>query len=66
MGRKQAYTRLAKQLGLAADDAHIGEFDVAQCGRVVGFANDLTGASWQLLSNNPLTYTLRFYSCLPP
>ena len=35
MGRKQAYAWLAKQLGLAADEAHIGEFDVARCGRVI-------------------------------
>lgn len=35
MGRKQAYAWLAKQLRLKADEAHIGEFDVAQCGRVV-------------------------------
>ena len=35
MGRKQAYAWLAKQLCLTADEAHIGEFDVAQCGRVV-------------------------------
>ena len=35
MGRKQAYAWLTKTLGLAADEAHIGEFDVAQCGRVV-------------------------------
>ena len=35
MGRKDAYAWLAKQMHLKADEAHIGEFDVAQCGRVV-------------------------------
>ena len=35
MGRKQAYAWLAKQLGLHQVAAHIGEFDVDQCMRVV-------------------------------
>ena len=33
--RRIAYDWLAKQLGIHLDDTHIGEFDLAQCQRVV-------------------------------
>lgn len=35
MRRKQAYAWLSKQMGLPVDLTHIGEFDPAQCKRVV-------------------------------
>lgn len=35
MGRKQAYAWLARAMDVSKDEAHIGNFDVAQCMRVV-------------------------------
>lgn len=34
--RLRAYQWLAEQLGIAFDDCHIAEFDLFQCGQVVG------------------------------
>ena len=35
MGRKKAYSWLARRLGIHVNDCHIGHFDVAMCNRVV-------------------------------
>ena len=38
MSRHKAYKFLAREMGVPADKAHIGMFDVAQCKRVVQIA----------------------------
>lgn len=43
MHRREAYGWLAKQLGIAANDAHIGMFDEVQCRRVVVIVKDWKG-----------------------
>ncbi|MDS4028615.1 MAG: zinc-finger-containing protein [Candidatus Contendobacter sp.] len=40
--RKQAYSWLAKQLGIAAEECHIGHFDIEQCRRVVTVCKTMT------------------------
>ena len=37
-GRGAAYHWLQEVMGMTADEAHIGQFDAAQCGKVVEFA----------------------------
>ena len=43
MDRRQAYGWLAKALGIAVEDCHIGEFDVATCKRVVSISRSYAG-----------------------
>jgi hypothetical protein len=37
--RKQAYTRLASELGVAENGCHIGMFDVEQCKKVISIVS---------------------------
>jgi hypothetical protein len=39
--RSAAYAWLAKQLGIAVEDCHIGQFDEAQCRRVVEICREV-------------------------
>ena len=45
MRRREAYSWLAKQLGIRFDDCHIGEFDVERCRAVVAAVNGLRAAA---------------------
>lgn len=59
MSRTQAYKWLQQAMGLTVREAHIGEFDVAQCKRLVHLRRVALGK--ELAKRAPLDYTTREY-----
>lgn len=50
LSRRESYTVLQKMMGMSADEAHIGRFDIAQCQRLISLCRT-HGAALTLLSH---------------